>query len=72
MKHQQELPAARTRAHASDPSASKPESSRGVQANPTSSFSHIPEGQASASHPVGQPPLRRSSRKRVPRQILDL
>ena len=46
--------------------------SPGVQANPTSSFSPIPEGQAGASHPVGQPPLRRSSRKRVPRQILDL
>lgn len=72
IKHQQELPAARTRAHASDPSASKPVSSPGVQANPTSSFSPIPEGQAGASHPVGQPPLRRSSRKRVPRQILDL
>ena len=38
-KQQQELPAARTRAHASDPSASKPVSSPGVQANPTSSFS---------------------------------
>ena len=71
-KQQQELPAARTRAHASDPSASKPVSFPGAQANPTSSFSPIPESQASASHPVGQPPLRRSSRKRVPRQILDL
>ena len=43
-----------------------------MQANPTSSFSPIPESQANASHPVGQPPLRRSSRKQVPRQILDL
>ena len=32
IKHQQELPAARTRAHASDPSASKPVSSPGMQA----------------------------------------
>ena len=72
IKHQQELPTTHTRAHASDPSASKPVSSTGVQANPTSSFSPIQESQASASHPVGQPPLRRSSRKRVPRQILDL
>ena len=72
IKHQQELPAARTRAHASDPSPSKPVSSSGMQANPTSSFSPIPESQASASHPVGQPALRRSSRRRVPRHILDL
>ena len=50
IKHQQELPAARTRAHASDPSASKPVSSPGMQANPTSSFSPIPESKASASH----------------------
>ena len=65
IKHQQELPAARTHAHASDPSASKPVSSPGMQANPTSSFGPIPESEAIVSHPVGQPPLRRSSRKRV-------
>ena len=35
IKHQQELPDVRTRAHASDPSASKPVSSPGVQANPS-------------------------------------
>ena len=32
----------------------------------------VPEGQTRASHPDGQPPLRRSTRKRTPRKILDL
>ena len=64
----------RPRVDAPKPSTSKTVSSPRAIAGPPSSSSPIPEreSQARASHPVGQLPLRRSSRKRVPHQILDL
>ena len=68
----QELPAVTPSLNAPDPVPQKlvntPHTILPNSSNPVP----VPEGQIRSSHPDGQPPLRRSTRNRTPRKILDL
>ena len=68
------MPATAPRLNAPDLALPKVLDTHHDQADPPSSSNpvRVPENQTRASHPDSQPPLRRSTRKRTPRQILDL